>query len=567
MTVVLPEQPIASTQNLQAKDLSLKSITVFNDRAEVKREFQVTLKAGLNEVRVENVATSIESESIRIDGRGPGTIHEVQFKEEPARQDEIDSDHVKQLVQKLKEFEDKKAGLGDRKETFSNRLKALDTLTTNFGKSNESATLKFDDSTETSLEKLFDYHEKKNIEIRAKIREYEKEIKHIDEDIQKTNNEINQLRASRHWKRSILLLLEAAEDGTKIDLELAYQVYNARWTPSYDVRVQTGDKADGVKLKISYFGNIQQDSGEDWKDVELILSTAQPRLGGMLPKLGTLNAQFYRPPPPPPERAMFENLSYARYDQERVVRSCMVPQLDMHEKLQHVEYTAEENVLSTTFTVPQRKTIPSDPSEHKVTIATMELDAILHYDVVPKKNTNAFLTAAVLNTSVYPLLTGQASIYLNNSFSTKTSIGPVYAGEKFDCPLGVDPSIKVQYKPVHKYQQQLGLLNKSSSTTNEQKIIVKNTKRDGVLLTIHEHIPKSTDEKIKIKLFTPEVKPGINHEEDNKSLKLPDVGAKLNNNHNLEWTILLSPDEERELSVKWTIDYPPTETIEYNEAF
>jgi hypothetical protein len=44
----------------------------------------------------------------------------------------------------------------------------------------------------------------------------------------------------------------------------------------------------------------------------------------------------------------------------------------------------------------------------------------------------------------------------------------------------------------------LGLLNKSSSTTNEQKLIVKNTKRDGVLLTIHEHVPKSTDEKIKV---------------------------------------------------------------------
>lgn len=87
----------------------------------------------------------------------------------------------------------------------------------------------------------------------------------------------------------------------------------------------------------------------------------------------------------------------------------------------------------------------------------------------------------------------------------------------------------------------------------------------------HQHTSHSNNSKtyckVQIKLFTPEVKPGINHEEDNKSLKLPDVGAKLNNNHNLEWTILLSPDEERELSVKWTIDYPPTETIEYNEAF
>lgn len=49
----LPEQSVVSSQNLQAKDLSLKSVTVFNDRAEIKREFQVTLKAGLNEVRIE----------------------------------------------------------------------------------------------------------------------------------------------------------------------------------------------------------------------------------------------------------------------------------------------------------------------------------------------------------------------------------------------------------------------------------------------------------------------------------------------------------------------------------
>lgn len=43
------------------------------------------------------------------------------------------------------------------------------------------------------------------------------------------------------------------------------------------------------------------------------------------------------------------------------------------------------------------------------------------------------------------------------------------------------------------------MLNKVLSQANEQKIVVKNTKRDGVLLTIHEHVPKSTDEKIKVR--------------------------------------------------------------------
>jgi hypothetical protein len=75
----------------------------------------------------------------------------------------------------------------------------------------------------------------------------------------------------------------------------------------------------------------------------------------------------------------------------------------------------------------------------------------------------------------------------------------VASGEKFDCSLGVDPTIKVNYKPVHKYQQQTGVLTKSSVMMNEQKIVIKNTKQEEpIILTFVEHIPKSTDEKIKV---------------------------------------------------------------------
>lgn len=67
---------------------------------------------------------------------------------------------------------------------------------------------------------------------------------------------------------------------------------NANWKPSYDFRVQTNAKDGTQKLKLVYFGRIQQKTGEDWKDAEIILSTGQPKHAGSLPKMSQLNAKF-----------------------------------------------------------------------------------------------------------------------------------------------------------------------------------------------------------------------------------------------------------------------------------
>lgn len=46
---------------------------------------------------------------------------------------------------------------------------------------------------------------------------------------------------------------------------------------------------------------------------------------------------------------------------------------------------------------------------------------------------------------------------------------------------------------------QIGTLSKSSVMTREQKMILKNIKAKPVLLTVVESVPKSTDEKIKVR--------------------------------------------------------------------
>ena len=437
----------------------------------------------------------------------------------------------------------------------------------------------FDETLENSLEKLFEYHEKKALEIKAKIRTIEETTTELQKERDRINQEINQIRYFSRTKNIISIQLENtdAESSKEIELDVAYQVYGAHWRPSYDIRVNTSGKAN--QMKLTYFGNIHQQTGEDWNDVELQLSTATPGIGGDLPKLGTTTVDFYRPPPPQPQAYLMGNTvaragvapSMMRKSVRAEAAPVMFASADASGGGFGVATTvAEEDVLSTSFTIPVKKTIPSDPAEHKVTITVEELKVLLHYHCVPKKSTSVFLTALVTNDSDFPLLAGPASIYLNNSMSTNITMKATSCGEKFECSLGVDKTVKVIYKPTHKYQAQVGMLSKSTTTANEQKIVVKNSKRsEPILITLHEPIPKSGDEKIKVKLLSPEIKPVTgqgNGSEDRNAFKLPEVGYKLDDLNNLLWTAQLNANEEKDFLIKWVIEYPSSETLTFNES-
>ncbi|KAK2162598.1 hypothetical protein LSH36_95g01006 [Paralvinella palmiformis] len=69
--------------------------------------------------------------------------------------------------------------------------------------------------------------------------------------------------------------------------------------------------------------------------------------------------------------------------------------------------------------------------------------------------------------------------------------------EEFVCSLGVDPTIKIEYKPLVKYREQSGLISKTTMITYKQVIEVKNTHRDTITIQVVDQLPRSTEEKIK----------------------------------------------------------------------
>ena len=85
--------------------------------------------------------------------------------------------------------------------------------------------------------------------------------------------------------------LKRKNDETQLEIAVSYIVYNASWSPKYDVRVFDKDNS----MVINYFGVITQSTGEDWLDTKLSLSTAVPSVGGNVPELGTQNVQIKKP--------------------------------------------------------------------------------------------------------------------------------------------------------------------------------------------------------------------------------------------------------------------------------
>jgi len=94
---------------------------------------------------------------------------------------------------------------------------------------------------------------------------------------------------STEEKREITISLTIIETG-RIELDLSYVIMDARWSSSYDVRVDTEKET----CKLIYYGNIINTTGEDWKEVDLSLSTAEPSIG-YPPPLYPIHVQFEPP--------------------------------------------------------------------------------------------------------------------------------------------------------------------------------------------------------------------------------------------------------------------------------
>jgi len=150
-------------------------------------------------------------------------------------------------------------------------------------------------------------------------------------------------------------------------------------------------------------------------------------------------------------------------------------------------------------------------------------------------------------------LDGVASIYVDGSFISRSSIPSVRPQETFDCPLGyvqyyqphlffrsfpffsVDPTVRITYHPRSKKVNQSGFTRRTCSYIFEQRITIVNTKATAALssIKIQDQIPVSEDERIIVKLANPPLllpsynKKGVLQPVESVTIKTAEKGCRL----------------------------------------
>jgi hypothetical protein len=144
--------------------------------------------------------------------------------------------------------------------------------------------------------------------LQARLRELDARVEELERERERQLQEASRLGSA---PRSPGLQVAPTLSGNgPVKLTLTYATLNARWFPRYELQLvpQTN------RVQVSFFGLVSQETGEDWQEAALTLSTAIPATATTLPKLATwkvgLQDRFiptptpvavpYRPPPPLP---------------------------------------------------------------------------------------------------------------------------------------------------------------------------------------------------------------------------------------------------------------------------
>lgn len=520
---------------------TITAVTVYADRAVVTRSASTTLSAGTTELVFANLPAALNEQSLQVGGRGTAAATILDVSARKTFVDFTPNERVKALEDELLGLNRQQRVLDDRAAVLQAQRSLVDRMEAALVAPPAKDVPRPDVAHFTNT---MTFVVDQRTKIAADLAALDIQKADLADKITAVQNQLNQLRGAGGRATKSVTVRVATTTAGSLDLTLSYQVPGATWAPTYDARVATADRS----VQLVYSGLVRQNTGEDWKNVALTLSTARPSLGGAAPELGAWNLNVAEAVAMDAFRVEEARRGARR---EMTAKSVAAPAAvgmalnmaapaEMEDKDATVATAAiEQGATSASFRIAAASTIPSDNSPQKVPITSAALKAATEYAATPKRQAVAFLTAKVTNNTEFPLLAGAMNVFLEGTFVATSRLQTVMPEEKFDLALGADEGISVKHKRVQKFSEETGLTNSGRRITYEYLITIQNNKKTAEKIVVTDQVPVSRNEKIVVRQMVPaqgELKP--------------------DNEGRLKWTLDLKPGEKRDLMVKFTVEYP-----------
>lgn len=511
-----------ASANQQVKS-KITAVTVYQNRALVTRTAEVTLPPGISKLEFPGLPADLVDQTLQVTGSAESSVKILDVHIRTVSKDTVSNSRTEDILGKLSSLKEKEKILLKRIDVLRAETAFIDSLGIYYARRA---------GTQTSRTPYLDW---KNVlrfiasnldSVNIKTLRTDSQLKDVREKISLIQDEIRRMQVYAVKTGKLVAVTLGSPNRNRAKLLVSYLLPGASWSPSYKERVTSGSK----KVDIAYSARVRQSTGEDWNNIALTLSTAQPSAGGTPPNLSTWRVGIYEPPPSPRE---LSSESRAKGQMQTVATQMQLS------KIAGPAAEVVHALTSATFIIAAPANIPADNTSHEVTIANALLPVKLSYTSIPSLTSAAYLTAEAKNTTDYPFLPGPADIFLDNSFVATSSIGDVMPGEDFKSYLGIDKSVQIERKLINRFKESTGLFSKNTRITYTYQTTVDNTKKVPVDLLVKDQVPVSTDKRVSVEVLEPD----------------PNV-AKPDSEGFIEWHLDLAPSEKKVLNLKFSVEAP-----------
>jgi len=289
-----PAAPLAAAEKVPAVVLSPKTaesapvieapiaeVTVFSDRARVRRRGHATGKAGIEIVHFPSLPGAVFLDTVRVSTTG-GRVLRVEAT--PVQRERLSIAQAAKLLDELDAANDRLTEMDDRR--------AADDWEVGFLRALSPAPPVPEDKREGrknlvadvgSWWKALDFIGERARTAGTRLLKLDGDRRELAKDRDRLLADIQLLNQGGFSDRvvDVVAIVDLTRAGAELELE--YFVPGARWKPAYDLHYAS---ARG-QIRVETAAVVEQATGEDWTDVALSLSTAMPGRGIDLPELLT----------------------------------------------------------------------------------------------------------------------------------------------------------------------------------------------------------------------------------------------------------------------------------------
>ncbi len=272
---------IYSPSEPQIVNTTIDAVTVYSYTANVERTSkEVTLLGDKSLLSIQGISPFIDQNSVQVKLSGEGVISSVKFRKNYL--------FSKERTKSIKAFKSEMQAMADTVSLLEIELEAL-SISEDFLKANKFIVGE-NGIQLVDLKNVDEYYYERLHSIFHQRRTYNNKIDSLKSSIVKLSNTIAQQDPSLKNEPMDLIVEVFGSKGDKVSLKINYQVGNAGWYTTYDLRA----KSINEPIELIQKANVYQNTGEVWDEVKLSFSNENTNVSKTLPKLNPIYLPNYK---------------------------------------------------------------------------------------------------------------------------------------------------------------------------------------------------------------------------------------------------------------------------------